>query len=304
MGGSEPHGDSSTEKLRHEWGSRGWGRPCRFVPPPLPPTRRLGTRWASRRKEAAGWGGADPGGIPGGNGLDWEWGGGGGPVPGGPPRPPAAAPGAAPRHGDSTGHCERPWGKGYPGGPGGSVASGWGSILSWGVWGGDICLEISGGAVCLGELESPPFLYPLAPLAVEASRARCVFHPAGRLGVGVLGRREPLQHPQQYPALSPHPPCTSCTFWGDGGCIPVCGWENTWCLLLRLRAHPNLGRGRLEGGSSPLATVCSPGWIPDLCADGFGCENRSLGHPGDTATWGAWGASGLRVQHRSKNPEI
>ncbi|XP_063249760.1 cGMP-dependent 3',5'-cyclic phosphodiesterase isoform X1 [Prinia subflava] len=46
------------------------GRRCRFVPP------RLGTRWASRRKEAAGWGGADPGEIQGGNGLDWEGGGG------------------------------------------------------------------------------------------------------------------------------------------------------------------------------------------------------------------------------------
>lgn len=127
-----------------------------------------------------------------------------GPVPGGPPRPPAAAPGAGPRYGDSPGHCERRRGKGYPGGPAGSVASGWG-LFCPGAFGGAMCLGVPGVLFVWGGWSSPfpVFPCPAGSGTPKSSAVYSILQPD--LGVGVLGRREPPQHPQQDPALSPPP---------------------------------------------------------------------------------------------------
>lgn len=165
VGSSESHGESSAGKLRHEWG-------CRFM---SPPPRGLGTRWASRRKEAAGWRGVR---IPAGSREEMGWtgrGGGGGPVPGGPPRPPAAAPGAGQRHGDSPGHCEQPWGKGYPGD-------------LWRRAGGPFCPAGVLGGVCLRGLESPLPCVPWPRWQWEPQDPGCVLHAAARPRGGCTGK--------------------------------------------------------------------------------------------------------------------
>lgn len=84
----------------------------------------------------------------------------------------------------------------------------------WPRAGGPFCPGAFGGAMCLGVSGvpfvwggwSPPF--PVSPCPAgrgnpKSSAVNSILRPD--LGVGVLGRREPLQHPQQDPALSPPP---------------------------------------------------------------------------------------------------
>lgn len=177
-------------------GLPGWGRRC-------PPTRGLRTRWTSRRKEAAGWGRAEPGGIPGGNGLDRE-GGGSARSRGDPhalPQPPQEPGRAMGTLQDTVSDAGERGTQGVP-------RDRWpraGGLFCPGAFGGAMCLGVPGVLFVWGGWSSP---FPVSPCPAgsgtpKSSAVYSILQPD--LGVGVLGRREPPQHPQQDPALSPPP---------------------------------------------------------------------------------------------------
>lgn len=162
-------------------------RGCRFV---SPPPRGLGTRWASRRKEAAGWRGVR---IPAGSQEEMGWtgrGGGGGPVPGGTPHAlpqPRQEPGRA--MGTLQDTVSNPGERGTRGSRGiCGVGLGVHSVL--GLLGR--CLSKGVGV--------PPSLCPLAPLAVGASRSRLRIPFCGQTSGGCAGKEGAPSAPPAGPS--------------------------------------------------------------------------------------------------------
>lgn len=113
-----------------------------------------------------------------------------------------------------------------------------------GAFGGAMCSGVSGDSVC-GGLGVSPCPCPLAPLAVGAPGARLPIPSCGQTSGWVCWEGgSPFSPPSSTQLGATHPSCTSCTFWGDGGCI-----SSTWVgkrLVLPAPAPsstPRFGKG-------------------------------------------------------------